>query len=67
MLHTDDMKKAVTWAFLTAKRWGWTTTREGSMIWVNTGSNEVGCADDFDFVVFMSDENKARAAKAVRS
>ena len=63
MLHQDDMRKAVTWAFLTAKAWGWTTKREDGMIWVNTGSNEIGCDGDFDFVSFMSDENKARSRK----
>lgn len=60
MLHPDDLKKAATWAFTAAKAWGWTWYYEGEMIWVNTGSNEVGCSGTFDFVSFISDENKKR-------
>lgn len=59
-MRPDDMKKAITWAFLTAKQWGWTTKREGGMVWVHTGKNEIGCSDDYDFVSFISDENKSR-------
>jgi hypothetical protein len=60
MLQPDDLKKAATWAFLTAKAWGWTWSYEDGMIWVNTGSNTIGCSGTFDFVSFVSDESKVR-------
>ncbi len=61
MLHPDDRKKAVAWAFLTAKAFGYRVSEEGSMFWVHTGTNEIGCDSLMDFVGFMSEESARRA------
>ena len=58
MLCRDDQRKAITWAWLTAKKLGWVVTRSDGMIWVNNGKNDIGCDDDMDFVGFMSEEIK---------
>lgn len=65
MLHPEDKRKAITWAYQTAKRFGFTVTRDDGYLWVNTGSGEIGCHDDLDFVAFMSDASKARAKLAI--
>jgi hypothetical protein len=62
-MHPDDKRKAITWAFLQAKHWGYTISEESGVLWVQTGSNEIGCSDVWEFVCFMSDENRLRLAK----
>jgi hypothetical protein len=58
----DDRRKGVTWAFLTAKQFRFAITEEANgMIWVDTGTNEIGCSDVWDFVGFMSETVKSRA------
>ena len=60
-LHEDDLRKAVTWAHLTLRSWGWSTYKDEGYEWVVTPDGEVGCSSNYDLVSFISDANKLRA------
>lgn len=58
----NSLPVAYTWACMQAHQWGWSWSYEtDGMIWVQTGSNEIGCSDEWDFVRFVS-ENIERAS-----
>lgn len=55
--YEQFVKSAFGSACVQAKKLGWTWTFEGEMIWVQTGTNEIGCSGRLDFCKFVQESH----------